>query len=164
MDALHLHLLINHLPIIGTFLGTCILILAWSRRSEPIAVAAYFVFVISAAGAIAAYFTGEGAEEAVEHIGGISKTSIEAHEQFAVYPLFALILLGILSIVGIILTQKKSRLARKMSLILLIIAVISFMLVAWTGYLGGQIRHTELKKDQPAQNQPYRDQNLRQLP
>jgi uncharacterized membrane protein len=138
--------------------------LALSRRSAPIEAAAYFLFVISAAGAIVAYLTGEGAEEAVEHIGGISKTAIEAHEHFAIYPLFALILLGILSIAGIILIQKKSGLARKIPLILIIIAVISFMLVAWTAYLGGQIRHTELKKDQPAQNQSYRDQNLRKLP
>jgi uncharacterized membrane protein len=159
MKPLHVHLLLNHLPIVGTLLGIFVLLLALWRRSEHTEVVAYFLFIISSVGAVITYLTGEGAEDAVEHIQGISKAAIESHEDFSIYALFALILLGLGAIVGIILVQRKSRLAKKMRSILLILSVISFILVAWTGYLGGQIRHTELRNDNSARNQIYREKN-----
>jgi uncharacterized membrane protein len=55
-----------------------------------------------------------------------------------------LIVLGVASILGLFLTLKKSPLTRTMAFIILFISLISFGLVARTGYLGGQIRHTEI--------------------
>lgn len=144
MDPLHVHLYINHLPIFGTFLGALVLILALWRRSEHTEIAAYFLFIVSAVGAVITYLTGEGAEETVEHIQGISKSTIERHEDFSVYPLILLIVLGIASVVGIILIQKKYRWAKRIPYLILILSVISFGFIGWTGYLGGQIRHTEI--------------------
>lgn len=164
MNPLHVHLLINHLPVFGTLLGIVVLMLALWRRSEQIESVAYFLFIISSLGAVISYLTGEGAEEAVEHIQGISKTAIERHEDFAIYPLLTLILLGVVSVVGIILIQEKSRLVGKIRSVLLILAVISFVLIAWAGYLGGQIRHTELQKGNQDQSRSYQDENLKQLP
>lgn len=162
MNPLHIHLLINHLPIAGTLLGIFVLILALWRRSEQTEFIAYFLFTISSLGAVITYLTGEGAEEAVEHLQGFSKTVIENHEDFALYPLLALILLGIVSVAGMIFIQKKSGLARKMPSILLVLSLISFILIAWTGYLGGQIRHTELQEGNSAQNHSYQDKNFKQ--
>lgn len=164
MDPLHVHLLINHLPIAGTFFGLLILILAVWRRSEHTEVAAYFLFIISTLGAVVAYLSGEGAEEGVENIPGIVESTIERHEDFAIYPLIALVLLGIASIAGIILIQKKSKFAKKMSSIVLVLSVLSFGLIGWTSYLGGQIRHTEIRQNGAVQNQPYENERTAKLP
>ena len=165
MDQLHVHLFINHLPVAGTILGTIVLIIALLFRSKYTSLAAYTLFFISSLGAGIAYLTGEGAEESVEHIPGVIKDTIERHEDFSMYALIAMIVLGIASVAGAFLIQKKSRLVKNLSYFILLLSIISFSLIAWTAYLGGQIRHTELKKGGQTQNeQLYRDESYRKLP
>jgi uncharacterized membrane protein len=147
LDQTHIHLLINHLPIFGSILGGFVLAYGIWTKSNPTKIAAYGVFIIAAMGAGIAYLTGEAAEETAENIEGVAKNMIDQHEDFAVFALISLIVLGVASIVGILMTLKKSNLTRKLAFVILLISLISFGLVARTGYLGGQIRHTELSQD-----------------
>ena len=78
---------------------------------------------------------------------------IEQHEDFSVFALIALIVLGVASLIGLFLTLRKSLLIRTVALVTLFISLISFGLVAWTGYLGGQIRHTEIYSNPVLQRQ-----------
>jgi uncharacterized membrane protein len=109
--------------------------------------------IISSIGAIVAYVTGEEAEETVEKIQGISENIIEAHSDFAIYALVSLSILGVASLIGFFLELKKSPFSRATSIIAFIISLVSFGLVARTGYLGGQIRHTEIYSASPSQIQ-----------
>lgn len=115
----------------------------WTK-SDQTKIAGYNVLIISSVGAAIAYLTGEGAEEAIEDIQGVAKNMIEQHEDFALYALVALIAAGVFSLLGLYLAIKKSSLANTVALATLFVAIISFGLVARTGYLGGQIRHTEI--------------------
>lgn len=144
MNQTHIHLLITHLPIIGTALGAFVLIHGIWRKSNSTLIAAYNILIISAIGAGIAYATGEGAEEAVEHLQGISKNVIEEHEESALISLIGLIVIGVISLVGLFVTIKGSSLIRPVALMALTVALAGFGLVAWTGFLGGQIRHTEI--------------------
>lgn len=151
MNPAHIHLLITHLPIFGSVLGGFVLAHGIWSKSNQTKIAAYHVLVISAVGAIIAFLTGEGAEEAVEDIQGVAKNMIEQHEELAVSALVGLIVGGVLSIIGLYVTIKKSSLARTIALITLVATLISFGLIARTGYLGGQIRHTEIGTTTPAE-------------
>lgn len=144
MDLTHLHLLITHLPIYGSILGVIVLAYGLFTKSQSTVIAAYLVFIISALGAITAYSTGEAAEETVESLHLISKGNIEAHEDFAIYALWSFIILGVLSLFGLLSSIKNWTGKKIIGIALLFIACISFGLVAYTGYLGGQIRHTEV--------------------
>ena len=144
MNQAHIHLMITHLPIFGTFLGILVLIYGIFVKSNHTIIAAYYLFIISALGAATAYLTGEGAEEHVEHLQGIVESTIKRHEDFATIALISLITLSVISLVGLYLTFIKSRLAGTAALIILAVSLISFGLVARTGYLGGQIRHSEI--------------------
>lgn len=144
MDQTHLHLLITHLPIFGSLLGTLVLGFAIWKKSNTTTLAAYYMLIISALGAVIAYVTGEGAEETVENIQGVSENVIEQHSDFAVYALISLIILGVSSLIGIYFNHTKSSFAKPLGTATLFLALISFGLVARTGYLGGQIRHTEI--------------------
>jgi uncharacterized membrane protein len=157
MDAVHLHLLITHLPIFGALLGALVLAYGIWFKSDHTRLAAYNVLIISSIGAVIAYLTGEGAEETVEDIQGIAKTMIDPHQDFAVYALVGMIALGIASIGGLYFTLKKSSLSHTLATLTLVIAVISFGLVARTGYLGGQIRHTEIGTPSSPQGKPSGD-------
>jgi uncharacterized membrane protein len=144
MNQTHIHLLITHLPIIGAALGAFVLIHGIWRKSNSTLIAAYNILIISAIGAGIAYATGEGAEEAVEHLQGIFKNVIEEHEESALISLIGLIVIGIISVIGLFVTIKGSSLIRPVALMALAAALVGFGLIAWTGFLGGQIRHTEI--------------------
>ncbi|MBL0026466.1 MAG: hypothetical protein IPO98_16405 [Saprospiraceae bacterium] len=144
MNQTHIHLLITHLPIFGSILGGLVLAHGLWTKSNQTKIAAYNIFIISAIGAGIAYLTGEAAEETVENIQGIAKNMIDEHEDFAVFALVSLIILGVASIGGLFLTLRKSALTSTAAIAILFISLISFGLVARTGYLGGQIRHTEI--------------------
>lgn len=156
MNQTHLHLLINHLPIFGSILGGLVLVHGLWTKSNQTKIAAYNLFIVSSIGAVIAYLTGEAAEESVENIQGISENLISQHEDFAMIALVALIILGVASLVGIFTTIKKPQLARIHAIIILFISLISFGLIARTGYIGGQIRHSEIN---PSNTNPAQEDN-----
>lgn len=144
MTQTHIHLLINHLPIFGSIIGGLVLLHGIGVKSNQTIIAGYYVLVLSTLGAVIAYLTGEAAEESVENLQGVLEASIEAHEEFALFALISLIVLGAASLLGLYFTYTNSSWSRTTAFIVLFISLISFGLVARTGYLGGQIRHTEI--------------------
>lgn len=144
MTELHLHLLINHLPIFGSILGAIVLVQGLWLINGQVKIASYTILIISAIGTCIAFFTGDGAAKAVKNIDGINKDMISEHAEFAVFTLMILILLGSTSIFGIYLTIRKSNFTTVIAILILLISLSSFILVLRTGYLGGQIRHTEI--------------------
>ncbi len=144
MTQTHIHLLITHLPIFGSILGGLVLAHGIGTKSMQTNIAAYYILILSAIGAGIAYLTGEGAEETVEKLPGVIESSIKQHEEIALYALIALIILGVTALIGCILTYRKSNLSSSFAFVVLLFSMISFGLVARTGYLGGQIRHTEI--------------------
>lgn len=149
MNQTHIHLLITHLPIFGSMLGGLVLAHGLWTKSNQTKIAAYNILIISAIGAGIAYLTGEAAEETVENIQGVAKNIIDEHEDFAVFALVSLMILAVASIGGLFLTLRKSALTSTAAIVILFISLISFGLVARTGYLGGQIRHTEINSSTP---------------
>lgn len=144
MNQTHIHLLITHLPIFGSLFGGLVLAHGLWSKSNQTKIAAYNLFIISSIGAGIAYLTGEAAEETVENIQGVFEATIKQHETFALYAFVSLIVLGFASVVGLFLTFKRSPLMKTTAFLVLFISIISFGLIARTGYLGGQIRHTEI--------------------
>ncbi|HMP30463.1 MAG TPA: hypothetical protein PKD85_12740 [Saprospiraceae bacterium] len=146
MDQTHIHLVITHLPIFGSILGALVLVHGLWTKSIQTKIAAYNIFIISAIGAGIAYLTGEAAEESVEHLPSVFEATIESHKDFAIYALVSLISLGVTSMTAIFLTLRKSTATRTLGFVILLISLVSFGLVARTGFLGGQIRHSEIVK------------------
>lgn len=144
MNETHIHLLITHLPIIGAALGAFVLIHGIWNKSNTALIAAYNLLIISAIGAGIAYATGEGAEETVEHLQGISKNVIEEHADSALISLISLMMMGAIALIGLFVTLKSTSFNRPVALFALTASLIGFGLIARTGYLGGQIRHTEI--------------------
>lgn len=145
MNATHIHLIISHLPIVGSILGAMVLGFAIFRENNDTKIAAYGLFILSAIGAGIAYATGEGAEESVEKLPGVMESIIERHEDFAIYSLISLIVLGVVSLAALFLNKRFVGVSKTIAVGIFFLAVVSFGLVARTGYLGGQIRHTEIR-------------------
>ena len=129
MSQVHLHLLITHLPVFGSLLGALVLAYGLWTRSHQTTTATYILFILSGIGAGIAYLT---------------EQMIGLHEESASFALVSLVILGAFSLFVIFITYKNTAIRKTTALIALFISLVSFGLVARTGYLGGQIRHTEI--------------------
>jgi hypothetical protein len=144
MSQAHLHLIFSHLPIFASIIGVLVLMHGMYTRNAQTKMASFDVFIIAGIGAAISYFTGEGAEDAVENLSGISKDLIHEHEESAEITMIILAVLAVAALVALIITLKKNRLAGMMATVCLVIALIGFGMSVRTGWLGGQIRHTEI--------------------
>lgn len=145
MDATHIHLLLNHIPVIGTLIGGAIFAVGLLRRESLLQLTGLLTLVIISVVAVPVFLTGDGAEHAVEHLPGVSEAIIHEHEKWAegtIWVVGAMGLLSAASFIGILRQMKFVKLALPIALLL---TVASFALVAKTANLGGQIRHTEIR-------------------
>ena len=84
MDPAHLHLMVNHLPILGSILSLPLIgIAAWKRTEKGPMLAYATLLTLGAVGAVVSLRSGEPAEERVEDMPGVSERWIEEHEERA---------------------------------------------------------------------------------
>ena len=145
MNDAHLHMVVNHFPIIGTILGLGILITGLILKNNSVKSTAYVLFVVAAIFALFSMGTGEGAEELVEDMPSIGKEIIHEHEEMAEKLALVLYALGVVSLAGLYLNYKKHAKANLVSFIAVIIAIVVVFFATETGTTGGEIRHTEIR-------------------
>jgi uncharacterized membrane protein len=147
MNEAHWHLVVNHIPIIFPIVGVIVMIIGLLTKSNAVKRTAYLIFILGALATIFAMKTGEGAEDVVEKINGISENYIEIHEEAAEkFALFSYILGGI-STLGLWLEFKKNKLSFLFTISALLVALIVLFLGKQTGTTGGEIRHTEIREN-----------------
>lgn len=145
MNIPHVHLALNHIPVIGViFCGILLAVSMAVRNTQFQRVALVFLFFV-ALSAIPVFLTGEGAEEVIEDIPGVSEEYIEEHEEAALLSFISIEILGGLSLLSIILFRKLPGYQRFMTSGMLILTLIAMALFTWTAYLGGHIRHSEIR-------------------
>ena len=146
MNDAHLHLVVNHLPIIIPMAALIVLILGLIIKSEVVKRTAYFLFVVGAICTISAFASGEGAEEIAENLPGVKEQLIHEHEENA--EAFALFnyALGLISIVAIWASWKQKSFAKWLSILILALALVVIFKGREVGTSGGEIRHTEIRK------------------
>lgn len=145
MNDAHLHLLVNHFPIIGTILGLGILITGILLKNKSVKNTAYILFIVAAIFAAFSMGTGEGAEELVEDLPSIGKQIIHEHEEIAEKFAIIMYLTGFLGLLTLYTSIKNHKLATTFSYITLVLAIIAAVFAKSVGTSGGEIRHTEIR-------------------
>jgi uncharacterized membrane protein len=145
MNDAHLHLLVNHFPIIGTILGLGILITGILLKNKSVKNTAYILFIVAAIFAAFSMGTGEGAEELVEDLPSIGKQIIHEHEEIAEKFAIIMYLNGFLGLLTLYTSIKNHKLATTFSYITLVLALIAAVFAKSVGTSGGEIRHTEIR-------------------
>ena len=143
MNAAHLHLMFNHVPVVGVMLLLPLLVWAVYRQSLELVRFALAAFVGIALAALAVYLTGEPAEEVVEHLPGVAGAAVEAHEGAALVSLGLAAILGVLGLVGLWRMRAVATVPGGLAWASLAGAVVVALSMAWTANLGGLIRHPE---------------------
>jgi drug/metabolite transporter (DMT)-like permease len=145
MDAVHFHLLITHLPVFASVFGAALLAWGLFRDSRETRQAAYFLLVLAALGAMASNVSGEEAEHAVEDLPGVMESLIEEHEESVSIVLWMLIPSGLFSLLAFWSLWKRKKIEQKFAWIALSLSLLGFIATARTAWLGGQIRHSEIR-------------------
>ena len=150
MNDAHLHMVVNHFPIVGIIVAIGILIAGLLNKNQSIINTAYVLFIIGAVFGILSMNTGEGAEELVEDMPGIGWKIIHEHEELAEKMALLLDVLGILSLVGFYFQYKNNPKQKLVSYLLLVLSIASLFVIQKVGTSGGEIRHTEIRNDSNA--------------
>ncbi len=144
LNAAHLHLLLNHVPILGAVVAALLLTLALFVRRQVLTKAALWFLAVAGVVSVPVYFSGEAAEDIVEELGA-AHAVIESHEEAALLTLIALGALGLLAVGFLWWTSLQYEVPRWVTGTMWILATVGAVLAARTAYLGGQIRHTEIR-------------------
>lgn len=144
MNAAHLHLMVNHLPLFAALFAAALLAVGVLRKHKPLTDAGLVLAVVAGLGAFAAAQTGERAEEIAEGLPAVTEASIESHEEAAEAAMFTSIALGVLALTALAVPARMAGAKRAATLGSLVFAVAAFALVGRAANRGGMIRHTEI--------------------
>ena len=146
MNQAHLHLIVNHVPIVGSLFAAVLLAAGWLRHSVELTKAGLVAVLAAGLLCLPAQLTGEGAAAIAQNLPRVSRALIHNHAEAAELGFWVLEAAAATALFGLLLLKSASPKARLVSLLALVAAVIGFGLLARAGNLGGQIRHTETRE------------------
>ena len=151
MNSVQMHLALTHVPVILSLVGLIMLIVAFFIKNSTLTKTSYILLLIGGIAALPVFFSGEGAEEAVETLPGVSGAVIEQHEAVAKLAMIFIAIAGVAALAALF-SFKWQVLARMLKIVVLLLAFTSGGLMVRTAHLGGQIRHTEIRSGMAPEN------------
>ena len=164
MDLTHLHLLLNHVPTVGTIIGLGLLLVSLIGKSDELKRAALVVFLGIALVTIATYVTGNAAQETICVASAaavpckdpfVSKSLIAAHEGAAMFAFAFMEITGAFAWLGLWQFRRRAHLPNWNLAVVLLLAIVTFGLMARAANMGGEIRHPEVRPEVTATAEPY---------
>jgi len=146
MNLAHLHLLLNHFPIIGTIVALGLFIVSFIGKNDDLKRSSLIIFAAIALLTLPAFFSGIGAQRAVRKDPLVSTAIIDRHEGAAMLALFFMLITGALALIEL---WKRRRIVTEKPwsgnlLAILLFSLITAGLMARVGTTGGDIRHPEI--------------------
>jgi uncharacterized membrane protein len=155
MDLTHLHLLLNHVPTVGTMIGVGLLLLGWAARRDHVKEVSLVLLLGVALVTVPTYVTGNAAAEKICKMSGpntpcqdptVVRAFIEAHEGAAFPAVLMMELVGAFAWLGLWQYRRSRHVPGWNTAVILILSVVTFAAIARTADLGGDIRHPEIRE------------------
>jgi hypothetical protein len=146
MQGAHLHLLVNHIPILGFFLSFIFVSAAiFGRDANRWMPGALVIIALAFLGGLVAFVTGTPALEAINDLPRTSGRALTQHHVGAVVAaVLATVATSVACIVAA-LGRKRGAYSRRWLLALLAVNGAAAVALAWTGLAGGRINHPEIQ-------------------
>ena len=144
MNAPHLHLILNHVPTIGTAIALGLLLLSLLRRQEALRRVSLEVFYVLALLTLPAYLSGVATGLQLENLPDVSVEAIHKHHDGAVVAFALMLMTGLASWLGLWQWRRTSRPSGLNTGIVLVLALLTLTTMAGTATMGGEIRHPEM--------------------
>jgi uncharacterized membrane protein len=159
----HLHLVLNHVPVIGTVVALGFFVVGLLRRDDAFVRSGFVLLVVIAVLGIGVYFTGEPAEHAVEGVAGVTRERIHEHEEAAEWATITLGIAGAYALWALLDARKRAQpISRKTATIGLVILLFPTLAMARAANLGGEIRHEEARSGWTPPPRPPRSGEARE--
>jgi uncharacterized membrane protein len=149
MSLAHVHLLLNHFPIIGTMIGLALYIIALIGNSDHLKQASLLVLLLIAMSAFPTFLSGNAAATEIQHLPGVSQKLINAHQDSALLSFIFMEITGCFAWLGLWQFRRIARVPRWNLTLVLFLSVVTVLLMSTTGNTGGDIRHPEIATDMP---------------
>jgi len=146
MNQAHIHLIVNHAPILGSLFAAVLLGVGVLRQNITLTKAGLGAVLVAGVLCLPAQLTGEGAAAIAQNLPRVSRALIHNHAEAAELGFWVLEATATLALLSLLMLKHNSPKARLLTLLTLVAAVVSFGLLARAGNLGGQIRHTEIRE------------------
>jgi hypothetical protein len=140
----HIHLMLNHIPVIGLAVPIVLLLTAWVRKDRKLEWLSIQMFVVFALLTIPVYLTGSPASHHMRDMPGISREIIHRHSNASDFAFWTMEALGVFSLFTLYKFRSLEAVPPRIAAALLALAVTAFGLMIWTANLGGKIRHPEI--------------------
>ena len=146
MYLAHIHLLLNHWPIIGSFIGLGLFLVSRVANSDDLKQTSLALFALIALLAIPTYMSGTAAQAAIRQYTGLSEDLIKAHQGAGLLAFVFMEITGSVALFGLWQFSRISRpltrpVARWNSSAVLVFSIVTVALMTITGNTGGAIRH-----------------------
>lgn len=158
MNSTHLHLLLNHIPVLGVWFALAAMVVAFAFRDVVMMRSSWVLLVFCALITIPVYLTGEPAEDMVEKLPGVSTQILEQHEDIGKPALIGMEILGLLALGSLAISWRNEKWVRPLGITSMLFTVLCGGVLAYTAYLGGQVRHSEIRST-TSTNAPPMDQH-----
>ncbi len=145
MDLAHIHLLLNHFPTIGFLIGGGLFVLSLFLKGHDLKIASLVVLLGIALISIPTYMSGNGAQEVIQSLPGVSKSLIEAHEGAALVGMAFMLATGALAWLALWQFRRLGQVPKWNQGVILALIVVTFTLMTRASNLGGEIRHEEIR-------------------
>ncbi|PWU13466.1 MAG: hypothetical protein C5B49_14735 [Bdellovibrio sp.] len=145
MNGAHLHLIVNHVSLFALVTGAIALAVSMKTKSNDLRRVATVLFLVAGVFGWVAVETGEEAEEIVKALGGEYESFINEHTLAAAWAQRSGFLVSALAIAMEWAVRKKKNWVKPLQWILLVAALHACTVFGRTAFLGGLIRHTEIR-------------------
>ena len=148
MNAMHLHLAINHSPLYATMFAFFFVLIGLVIRNRTIVTAGLVIGILSALCALAADLTGNEAADVIDKsppIAGVDKSMIKEHDEAATWVVTSTCITAGLAIIVLIVGKRRGERPRWMEIVVAVFLLWSLTVVARTALLGGRIHHPEVR-------------------
>jgi uncharacterized membrane protein len=144
MSGAQIHLVFNHFPLLFSFIALLMLIYGIYKKQTILIKAGLILNIGAFFFTFPMFFSGEMAEETVEHMEHVSHDYIHEHEEMAEKAFAFSFILVIVSAAALF--NFPSRFSSILPVIAVAVSVIAFLLYSLTAHLGGRVSHPELRE------------------
>ena len=145
MNFAHLHIVLNHVPSIGTTLGVILLIASFYKKSDRLMKLSLEILVVMALAVLPTYVSGNAAQQILRNRADIPKGLIEAHQNSAMLTLLLTVITGTLAWFALWEFRRFARPGSGLATATLVFSILTAALILRTANLGGDISHPEIR-------------------
>jgi hypothetical protein len=142
MNYAHLHLMLNHIPIMGSLFGLGLLLVSFTGKNADLRRASYIIFASVGLLTVPVFLSGFAAQAMLQG-PHISDDLVSRHESSALLSIWFMEMTGALALIGLWQAQSKIGIPRRNVIAVLVFSLLTTGLIARTSNTGGDIRHPE---------------------